>query len=184
MRSETELGNKSDNFCHLVVISSAISLKNEKSKRGFCLPNKNNEELYLIRSRTLRHRRQKTAEINMAPLIDMVFILLIFFIVTTSFIKESGVEIQRPTAQTASRKESINLLVEVSRDGTLYIDGEPIDIRMIRPRMKRLLTETPKASVVVVADKTSQTGTVIEVLDECRLAGIENISVAARSPES
>ncbi len=132
--------------------------------------------------RISRHRRSKGVEINMAPLIDMVFILLIFFIVTTSFVKESSVDIQRPTAQSASPKEKIHLMLEITQDGIVLIEGRATDIRSIRSRMKRFLVETPAGSVIIVADKMSNTGIVIQALDECRLAGVENISVAARKP--
>ncbi len=134
------------------------------------------------RIRISRNRRSKAAEINMAPLIDMIFILLIFFLVTTSFVKESGVEINRPTAQSASSKEKIHLMLEITQDGLIYIEGKPIDIRAVRSRMKRFLIETPGGSVIIVADKMSNTGILIQALDECRLAGVENISVAARKP--
>ncbi|GBC62340.1 biopolymer transporter ExbD [Desulfonema ishimotonii] len=135
------------------------------------------------RVRISRQRRSKGAEINMAPLLDMVFILLIFFIVTTSFVKESGVEIQRPTAKSAMPREKVHLMVEVTQTGDLFIEGKSIDIRSLRARMKRFIVETPGGSVVIVADRQSSTGTVIRVLDESRLAGVENISVSARKPE-
>ena len=123
----------------------------------------------MINVRNTRYRRSKSVEINMAPLIDMVFILLIFFLVTTSFVRESGVDVQRPKAQSA-----------VTKDGIIYIENHPIDIRSVRAHMERFLAETPEGSVIIVADKQSRTGTVIRVLDECKLAGVKNISVAAR----
>lgn len=132
------------------------------------------------RLRINRHRRSKPAEINMAPLIDMIFILLIFFLVTTSFVKESGLEIQRPIAKSAAAKEKVHLMVEITQDGMIFAEGKATDIRSLRSRMKRFLVETPGGSVVIVADKQSHTGIVIRVLDECRLAGVENISVSAR----
>ncbi len=119
-------------------------------------------------------------EMNMAPLIDMIFILLIFFLVTTSFVKESGVEVERPIASTASVKEKTSLLIGVTKEGLIYIEGKPIDIRSVRGYMTRFLARTPEGSVVIVADKDSRTGTVIRVLDECKMAGVKNISVAAR----
>jgi biopolymer transport protein ExbD len=129
-----------------------------------------------------RYRRSKGAEINMAPLIDMIFILLIFFIVTTSFVKESSVDIQRPVAKSAEPKEKVHLMVEITQDGIILIEGKTADIRSVRSRMKRFLVETPGGSVIIVADKQSNTGILIQTLDECRLAGVENISVAARKP--
>jgi len=130
-----------------------------------------------------RSRRSRAVEINMAPLIDMVFILLIFFLVTTSFVKETGVEVQRPTARTSETKEKTNMLVAVTEKGLIYIEGKTIDIRSMRSRMLGYLSETPDGSVVIVADRNSQTGTVIQVLDECRLAGVKDISIAARKKD-
>jgi biopolymer transport protein ExbD len=131
-----------------------------------------------------RQRRTKAVEINMAPLIDMIFILLIFFLVTTSFVKESGVEVNRPSAQTAETKEKANLMLGITDAGRIFVEGKSIDIRSLRSYMERYLMETPKGSVVIVADKSSQTGTLIQALDACRLAGVKNISVAARKPSS
>jgi biopolymer transport protein ExbD len=127
-------------------------------------------------------RRSRTVEINMAPLIDMVFILLIFFLVTTSFVKEAGVDVQRPTARSAITKEKVNMVIGVTEEGLIFISGKTVDIRSVRGHVERFLAENPEASVVVVADKASQTGTVIRVLDACRLAGAKNISIAAQKP--
>ncbi len=134
----------------------------------------------MLNVRYSRRKRTKAVDINMAPLIDMVFILLIFFLVTTSFVRESGVDVQRPKAKSAVTKKKVNLVVGITRDGLIYIENHPVDIRSIRARMERFLAETPEGSVIIVADKDSKTGTVIQVLDECRLAGVKNISVAAR----
>ncbi|MCP4345223.1 MAG: biopolymer transporter ExbD [Desulfobacterales bacterium] len=134
------------------------------------------------RLRIRRNRRSKAAEINMAPLIDMIFILLIFFLVTTTFVKESGVDIQRPDAKTSIPKKKVHLMVEVTSDGIIYVEGKNLDIRSVRSRMKRFLIENPKGTVLIAADKESNTGIVIRVLDECRLAGVQDISVAARKP--
>ncbi len=132
--------------------------------------------------RNIRANRSKGAEINMAPLLDMVFILLIFFVVTTSFVKESGVDVHRPVAKTAVTKEKANMIVGVTAEGHIFIEGKSIDVRSVRTRMERFLAETPEGSVVVVADKKSETGVVVQILDACRLAGITNISVAAKKP--
>ncbi len=129
-----------------------------------------------------RKGRIKSAELNMAPLIDMVFILLIFFLVTTSFVKETGVDINRPTASSAVSKEKAGILVAVTADGRVYIDKHEIDVRAVRANVERALAENPESQVLVVADKESLTGTVIMVMDGCRLAGAENVSLAAALP--
>jgi biopolymer transport protein ExbD len=115
----------------------------------------------------------------MAPLIDMIFILLIFFIVTTSFVRESGIDVQKPKAQSAEKKEKSNMIVGISQEGVIYIEGQTIDIRSIRARMEQFLGEMPEGSVVIVADQKSPTGIAVQVMDACRLAGVNNISLAA-----
>ncbi|WDN88771.1 biopolymer transport protein ExbD [Desulfosarcina sp. BuS5] len=129
-----------------------------------------------------RKGRIKSAELNMAPLIDMVFILLIFFLVTTSFVKETGVDINRPTAGSAVSKEKAGIMVAVTADGRVYIDKHEIDVRAVRANVERALAENPESQVLVIADKESLTGTVIMVMDGCRLAGAENVSLAAALP--
>ncbi len=119
----------------------------------------------------------------MTPLIDMVFILLIFFLVTTSFVKESGVVVERPQAKTATTKEKASLMVGVDREGVVHIQGRTVDVRMIRTHIERFLAETPEGGVVIVADKSSSTGVVIQVLDEIRLAGVRDVSIAAQVPK-
>ena len=129
-----------------------------------------------------RNTKKKNIELNMAPLIDMVFILLIFFLVTTSFVKETGVDINRPTATTATSKEKANILVGITEDNLIYMDKREIDIRAVRANVERAIAENPEASVVIVADRESRTGVTIKVMDGCRLAGAKNISVAAGPP--
>ncbi len=130
--------------------------------------------------RYARSVRSRRSEINMTPLIDMVFILLIFFIVTTSFVREAGVDVQRPSAQSAETKEKANVLLGLTSDGQIFVEGRPLDIRSVRAYMERFLAETPDGSVVIIADKESLTGNTVQVLDQCRLAGVKNISVAAK----
>lgn len=128
---------------------------------------------------TACRRRSRTTELNMAPLIDMVFLLLIFFLVTTSFVREAGVEVKRPKAQTAVAKEKANMIIGVTDNGTVYIEGKSIDIRSLRARMERFVSEAPNGSVVIVADQQSATGIVVQVMDACRLAGVGEISLSA-----
>lgn len=126
-----------------------------------------------------RRANNKNLELNIAPLIDMVFILLIFFLVTTSFLKETGVDISRPTASTAVSKTKTTILIGVTKDNTIHIDRREVDIRAVRANVERALAENPEGSVVIVADKASLTGLVINVMDACKLAGAQNVSIAA-----
>ncbi len=121
-----------------------------------------------------------TVDVNMSPLIDMVFLLLIFFVVTTSFVKESGIEVSRSTASTAEVKENASIMIGVTTEGEVYMEGKQVDVRSVRGLVERALAEDPEAGVVVVADKGSETGDVVKVMDQCRLAGAQSVSLAAR----
>lgn len=130
-----------------------------------------------------RSDSEKPIEINMAPLIDMTFLLLIFFIVTTSFVKETGLEVHRPSAKSAESRDKTPILIGISRTGSIYMDNRPIDIRSVRAQVERSLADTPDNGVIVVADKESNTGIVVEVIDQCRLAGAKAVSIAAKREE-
>ena len=119
------------------------------------------------------------AALNITPLIDMVFILLVFFAVNASFVKESGVEIDRPSAKSAVSQDKANILIAVTKQGQIWIDQQKVDVRSVRGHVERLHAENPEGSVVIMADESSETGLVIQVLDQARLAGIENVAVAA-----
>ena len=130
----------------------------------------------------MRRRYTKQDEersIDLTPLMDIVFIMLIFFIVTTSFIKESGVDINRPSANTAERKERGNILIAITANDEVWIDKRQVDIRAVRANVERLKAENPEGSVVIQADKESKNGLLIQVMDQARLAGVTNVSIAA-----
>ncbi len=120
--------------------------------------------------------------LNITPLIDMVFILLIFFAVNASFIKEAGVEIERPSARTAQTKQQANIMIAVTENDEVWVDRQRVDPRSVRGHVERLHAENPEGAVVILADDQSRTGLVIEVLDQARLAGVENVAVAATPP--
>ncbi len=126
-----------------------------------------------------RRGQKKTLELNIAPMIDMVFILLIFFLVTTSFVKETGVDINRPSASTAVSREKAGILIGITNDNRIFMESREIDMRAVRVNIERALAENPEGGVVIVADRESSTGVVIRVMDGCRMAGAENISLAA-----
>lgn len=132
-----------------------------------------------MRNRHSRRQSGVVAEINMTPLIDMVFILLIFFIVTTSFVKETGVDVSRPSAKTAVKKELANIMVAIKPNGEIWIDKRSVDIRAVRANIERLHAENPEGSVIILADKEAKSGLLIQVMDQARLAGVSNVSIAA-----
>ncbi len=116
---------------------------------------------------------------NITPLIDMVFILLIFFAVNASFVKEAGVEIERPSARSAETQQKANIMIAVTETGEVWVDRQRVDPRSVRGHVERLHAENPEGAVVILADDKSETGLVIEVLDQARLAGVEQVAVAA-----
>ena len=120
------------------------------------------------------------AEIDLTPMLDVVFIMLIFFIVTASFIKEAGIEVNRPDASTASKAENVNILVAVSANNEIWIDKRRIDKRAVRSVIERMHAENPKGAVVVQADKQSNTETVTAVIDASRAAGVYDVSLATQ----
>ncbi len=130
-----------------------------------------------------RRRAAGAIELNMGPLMDLVFLLLIFFIVTTTFVKETGLEVHRPSAKTAAKQDKATVLIGVSKEGTVYMENRVIDIRAVRANVEKALVENPEAGVIVVADKESSTGVVVNVIDQCRLAGARGVSIAAKSEE-
>ena len=127
-------------------------------------------------------RRKRPAEdstIDITPMLDIVFIMLIFFIVTTTFIKETGVEVNRPNASTAVADERGNILIAITENNEIYIDKRLIDLRAVRANVERLKAENPEGSVIIRADQNSKTGLLVETMDQVRLAGVQNVSIAA-----
>ncbi len=118
------------------------------------------------------------AQIDLTPMLDVVFIMLIFFIVTACFIKEAGIEVNRPEASTADPKENVNILVAISATNEIWMDQRRIDARAVRANIERLHAENPKGAVVIQADNESNTETVAAVLDAAREAGVYDVSLA------
>ena len=125
---------------------------------------------------------EEESEINITPMLDVVFIMLIFFIVTATFVKEAGIEVNRPDAATAVKQEKANILVAIGPNNDIWIDRRQVDIRSVRPNIERLHAENPQGSVVIQADKESKTDTLIQVMDAARSAGVFNVSIAAQEP--
>lgn len=121
---------------------------------------------------------EQGAEIDLTPMLDVTFIMLIFFIVTASFVKEAGIEVNRPDASTSNKKDAVSILVAVSNDNQVWIDGRRVDVRAVRSVIEKLHAENPKGTVVVQADMKSNTETVVQVVDAARAAGIYDVSLA------
>jgi biopolymer transport protein ExbD len=119
------------------------------------------------------------SEVNLTPMLDVVFIMLIFFIVTASFVKEAGIDVNRPSAATAERKEKGNILVAISEDNQIWIDRRQVDPRALRANIERMHSENPNGAVVIQADEESKNKLLVMVMDAARMAGVKNVSIAA-----
>ena len=119
----------------------------------------------------LPRRKQKDVGIEMGPLMDIVFILLIFFVVTSSFTRETGVDVTKPQAQSASQLEKENLLIAITREGTIHMNERQVDLASLQDILKQSLAKAPDREAVVIADKESETGVLVQVIDMCNLAG-------------
>ncbi|MDC8830001.1 ExbD/TolR family protein [Alteromonas gilva] len=125
---------------------------------------------------------EEEAAIDMTPMLDVVFIMLIFFIVTASFVKEAGIDVNRPEAATAVKKDRANVLIAISDKGEIWINKRRIDVRAVQANIERLHAENPQGTVVIQADKKATTDTLIKVMDASRAAGVYDVSIAAQEP--
>jgi biopolymer transport protein ExbD len=118
-------------------------------------------------------------EINLTPMLDVVFIMLIFFIVTASFVKEAGIDVNRPDAPvTETKPEDANILIMIDANDDIWIDRRIIDPRAVRANIERLHAENPKGSVVIQPNKRSTNKMLVTIMDASRSAGVYNISIA------
>lgn len=122
---------------------------------------------------------EEESSIDLTPMLDVVFIMLIFFIVTASFVKEAGIDVNRPDAETAQKKERASILVAIDEMNQIWIDKRMVDPRAVRANIERLHAENPQGSVVIQADKNSKNERLVQVMDAARQAGVYNVSIAA-----
>ncbi len=122
---------------------------------------------------------EEAEEPNITPMLDVVFILLIFFIVTANFIKDPGLEINRPDSETAEITENAAILIAIGPAGEIYMDGRRIDVRQVKANVIRLMAENPQGAVVMQADEKATAEKIIAVRDEVREAGVIDISIAS-----
>ena len=125
-------------------------------------------------------KNREESEINITPMLDIVFIMLIFFIVTTSFIKETGIDPNRPVAETAIRAEQGNILIAISPNDQIWMNKNQIQLESVRILMEAAHAENPESSVVIVADELASTGLVMDIMDQIRLGGISKVSLSAK----
>ena len=125
-----------------------------------------------------RKKNQDEAQIDMTSMLDIVFIMLIFFIVTSSFVKESGIEVNRRQASNAVSQKEAGIFIAITANNEIYIDKRIVDKERVQANLEQLLTDQPNASVVIQADEFAFNGTVISVMDSAKGAGIVNIALA------
>lgn len=130
--------------------------------------------------KSVRSKRNLTsqAEIQMTPLIDMMFILLIFFVVTTSFISGTGLNIERPQSSSSDVLPRENITIEIDANSRIYIENQRIGLLSVRSFLQRRLRMEPKLAVVLAADKTTSVDKIVSIMDEIRAAGINEVALA------
>jgi len=133
----------------------------------------------------MARRRADTeeADINITPMLDIVFIMLIFFIVTTSFTKETGVTIIKPMAEQAVALQNGSILIAVRPNDDIWMAKRQVELREVRQMVERARAENPEGSVVIVADKGSRIGTVTQVMDQVKMAGVRGVAISAEKPD-
>jgi len=125
-------------------------------------------------------RLDDEAEVDLTPMLDVVFIMLIFFIVTASFVKEVGLDLSRPEGgSTKTVTDNENIFIQISNDGVIFVDRRITDIRAVRANIERLHAERPNGAVIIAPSEASFNGLLVEIMDQARLAGVDNISLAA-----
>jgi len=135
---------------------------------------------------SIRHRartRVTTPDVNLAPLMDLVFILLIFFVVTATFTQDTGIRVDRPQARWSDGLDPLSLRVAITPGGDVYVEGRRLELAALRDRVARLVTEDPDVSVILIADRETPAGSLVEVMDSVKIAGAKNLAVATRQPE-
>ena len=120
------------------------------------------------------------SSVDITPMLDVVFIMLIFFIVTATFIKEAGIDVDKPEAATAVVQEKASILIAIDADDNVWINRRQVDVRSVRSIIERLHAENPKGTAVIPADRDSRNNTLVQVMDASRRAGVYDIALAAQ----
>ena len=129
--------------------------------------------------RRKRVRQEEDADIDITPMLDIVFIMLIFFIVTATFVKESGIDVTRPDAETAVKQNRVAILIAIRDNNEIWINRRKVDLASVRANVEKLHAENPQGGAVIQADRQAETGVLVEIMDQVRLAGVGAISIAA-----
>lgn len=127
-----------------------------------------------------KHSSAEDANIDLTPMLDVTFIMLIFFIVTTSFVKEAGLDVRKPEAATTEAKQRASIMIAVSETGQVWMQKRQIELDAVRPLVEAAKAENPEGSAMIIADRGAPAGIVIAVMDQARLGGVTDIAIAAQ----
>ncbi|MBF7072443.1 biopolymer transporter ExbD [Glaciecola sp. MH2013] len=125
--------------------------------------------------------QEEDAQIDMTPMLDVVFIMLIFFIVTTVFVKQAGMEVNKPDGETAVLKKKANIFIAITESGDVWMDRREISVEAVGANLEKLLAEQPSEVVFIQADSKAKHGIVVKVMDQVKEAGIDRVAIAVRS---
>jgi biopolymer transport protein ExbD len=135
-----------------------------------------------MRKLFLDNREDEESSVDITPMLDVVFIMLIFFIVTATFVKEAGIDVDKPSAATAIVQEKASILIAIDAENQVWVNRRQVDLRSVRSIVERLHAENPKGTLVIQADKESKNDILVQVMDASRRAGLYNIALAAHGP--
>ena len=124
---------------------------------------------------------EEDAQIDMTPMLDVVFIMLIFFIVTTVFVKQAGMDVNKPEGETAVLKKKANIFIAITEKGDIWLDRREISVEAVAANLEKLLSEQPSEIVFIQADAKAKHGIVVKVMDQVKEAGIDRVAIAVRS---
>lgn len=126
-------------------------------------------------------RSDEDSDINLTPMLDVVFIMLIFFIVTATFIKQAGIDVLRPEAQTGEAKPTVSVLVAISGNGDIWIDKKRVEATAVRAHIERIHAENPKGGLVIQADRDAKSEKLMAVLNAARGAGLTEVAISTEA---
>jgi biopolymer transport protein ExbD len=128
-------------------------------------------------------QQDEDAEINMTPMLDIVFIMLIFFIVTAAFVKEAGIQVTKPEAEMSIQKPRTSIIIGISDADEIWINHKEVDLKSVRPVLERLIAENPRGTVIIQADKEAKAGLALDVLEAARAAKAADVAISTRKPQ-
>ena len=131
----------------------------------------------------IKKRTRRESFIDISPMMDMVFILLIFFIVTSTFTRETGIDVTKPKASSAKELAKESILIGITRQGTVHINETQVNLSSLQTILKQMMAESPDRPVIIVSDRDAPSGAIVDVLDECNIAKVHKVSISAEEGE-